>query len=112
MSISITQGNADLDAIASGGPEFMARLRTFQESKAGFEKALADLNLGKAAQEAYDDAKRILDAAKAQADMIIKAAEAKAAKADEMMARADAHKTKLYEDLRQLGVNVQKAAAG
>ena len=112
MSVSITQGNADLDAIAAGGPEFMKRLRTFQEGKAGFERALADLQLAKSAQEAYDEAKTTLANARAQADMIIQAAEAKAAKADAMMARAEAHKAKLFEDLRQLGVNVQKAAAG
>jgi hypothetical protein len=108
--VSITSGTPDLDAIARGGTEFLSRLQTFKDAKDAADKARADLGLAKDAKAALEEAQTILAAAKEQADQIIAKAEAKAAAADRMMERSEAHKTKLYEDLRQLAGNVQKAA--
>ena len=60
MSVSVTEGNANLDAIMAGGDEFLARLQTFREAKANHDRAFADLGLGRDAKAALDEAQRVL----------------------------------------------------
>jgi hypothetical protein len=68
--VSITSGpGIDIDAVVSGGPEFIQRMSDFKSAKEAFEKSLADLALGKQAREALDEASRIRDQAKAERDV-------------------------------------------
>jgi hypothetical protein len=66
--VSITSGAPDLDAIIAGGADFMARMQSFKEARDAAQQSLADLNLGKDARAAHDEAQRVLGEAKAKRD--------------------------------------------
>jgi hypothetical protein len=85
--VSITSGAPDLDAIISGGAEFVARLKTFQEQKAAAENAINDLHLGNGARAALDEASRHLESAKQEASDIRNAAAADARKVRDSVAQ-------------------------
>lgn len=67
MTLS-ADGGLDLNAIVNGGEAFVKRLSDFQAAAANYKKALDDLNLGKAARDAYDEAGRVLASAKEKRD--------------------------------------------
>lgn len=66
MGVSTGSDNADLSIAMDGGPGFIQRLEELRTTTANFQKALADLNLGKAAQDAMNDASSRLAVAKEQ----------------------------------------------
>lgn len=68
MGVSAEAANLDLNAIAAGGSEFIKRIADFNAAKETAEKAYADLALGKAAQDAYDQAAKVLADAKSKRD--------------------------------------------
>jgi hypothetical protein len=86
MGMSIDQGsNVDLQAILAGGADFMDRLERFNSAKQAADAAVANLNLGKAALEARDEASRQLDAAKEEAAAIKQQAVANATAAQKQL---------------------------
>jgi hypothetical protein len=101
--VSITEGGSGLDvaAVLAGGPEFMARLQAWKDAKDAHDAALADLNLGKGARAALDEASRTLDAAKAQAEAIQAEALDKATKTqkqlNEFVAQVQGEQTRAME---------------
>lgn len=66
MGVSVDNG--DLNAIIDGGEAFIKRLADMQASKAALDAAVAELNLGKAARDAHNEAARILGEAKNKRD--------------------------------------------
>jgi hypothetical protein len=58
MSVSITSGNVDMDAIIAGGPALLQRLDDFKTQRDTAVQALADLALGKTVAEARDQLAR------------------------------------------------------
>ena len=66
--VSITSGAPDFDAIVAGGDAFMKRMQDFKDAKDGAAAALADLQLGKDAKAAHDEAARVLTEAKNKRD--------------------------------------------
>ena len=80
--MTLSTGSADMDAIVSGGDAFLRRHADFQSAAANYKKADSDLNLGKAAHVAHAEAmallaqaKETLDAANAEAERIVAAAQ-------------------------------------
>jgi hypothetical protein len=65
--VSITSGSVDMDAVLSGGQAFVDRLAQLNAATDGLQQAQADLQLGKDARSALDEASRQLDAAKNEA---------------------------------------------
>jgi hypothetical protein len=66
--MGVSADNSDLALLVSGGEGFAQRIAELSAAKASFDKALSDLNLGKAAVAANDEAGRVLSAAKAKRD--------------------------------------------
>jgi hypothetical protein len=56
MSLSYSNGNADLNALLESDIDFRARLNQLKEATANHERALADLSLGKDAKTAREEA--------------------------------------------------------
>jgi hypothetical protein len=84
MSVS-AGGGIDVDVIIKSGPAFVQRLADFQAAATAYKKQVDDLQLGKDALAARDEAqallataKQMLDGAKTEAEKIIGAAQAKA----------------------------------
>lgn len=71
----------DLDVIATGGQNFTARMENFFAAKKQMEDAIAELQLGRAAKDAFAEA----DAARAKAKDTLEKAKAKA---DEILSQA------------------------
>lgn len=85
MSVSAPAAEFDLLAVAKGDDAFDKRMADFKNAKAMAEQAMADLQLGKDAKAAHDDAVakqqeavEALAAAKEQAEAIIAKAKADA----------------------------------
>jgi hypothetical protein len=66
--VSITSGSPDIDMIVSGGQDLLNRMQAFKDARDAAQQALADLQLGKDARAARDEAQRILDEAKTKRD--------------------------------------------
>ena len=66
MGVSTDTGSAgiDINAVIEGGPSFMQRLAQLAEAKKEHDKALEELNLGKSAIVASNEAARLLAQAK------------------------------------------------
>lgn len=59
-----TDTNADLHAIYQGGDNFLARMKALTDQKSAIEKMLVELNLGRDARVAYDDAAKLQEQAR------------------------------------------------
>lgn len=68
MSVSTEAVSPDLGALIAGGDAFIKRIAELKDAKEAYEKALANLNLGKSAQEAYVEASKTLEVAKKKRD--------------------------------------------
>lgn len=66
MGVSADTGNIDLNLVVGGGDGFVSRLTELRSATDNYNKALSDLNLGKSAVAANDEAGRVLSAAKAK----------------------------------------------
>lgn len=114
MSVSITQGNPDLDAMVAGGDGFLTRIKEWQAKKAAAEEALTALNIGKdaaaalsAAQAERQAAIQVLEDAKSQAETILLDAKRKAeevtksaqSQADTLLASAHKEAAGLEEEV-------------
>jgi hypothetical protein len=63
--------NADMTAIVNGGEPFLNRLKQYQDAVSQYNKAYADMNLGKSAVAANNEAARLLGATKEKCDALI-----------------------------------------
>jgi hypothetical protein len=107
-------------AAVEGGSNFMRRLQAFADAKAAHDEALAELNLGKAAKAALDDAQAkqaeaaaklaeasaTLEAAKQSADSTVAAANKTAA---ETLAKAKADADTIIAEAERLQGEAQQA---
>lgn len=106
---------AELQAIYTGGANFMARMAALSDAKAAAEKALADLNLGRmtkakmekleadgeAAHKKHEEAKEVLKKASDEASGLLADAQARAARLvaeAEASAKAQAEAAKKYAE--------------
>lgn len=76
MGRGLSLGGSDLDmeAVVNGGPEFIQRLAELQAATKQHNDAYAQLNLGKDAVKAKNEAGRLLSASKEKHDALIAAA--------------------------------------
>src|SRR5678816_926674 len=81
--MSVSGGGGDLSLIIDGGPTFTQRLAELSQATQTYKKALADLDLGRSAQEANDQAGRRLADAQEQANALLAATNDEIAKARE-----------------------------
>lgn len=79
--MGVSTDNTDIAMLVEGGAGFAQRLAELSAAKDGFDKALQDLNLGKAAVAAHDEAGRVLAEAKAKRDADLAALDAEVANA-------------------------------
>ena len=75
----------ELASIYEGGDNFLARMKAFSDQKSAIQQMLAELNFGRPAKAAYDDAlakqdqaSKVLDDAKAAAAKLVSDAQDKA----------------------------------
>jgi regulator of protease activity HflC (stomatin/prohibitin superfamily) len=119
VSVATLTPNVDLNAIVSGGDQFMARLKALQDAKAEHDESLKNLRLGhdvvRAMQDVQAREQMAIDAissAKAEAEKII--AEAKA-DAEDTIAKAKADATQLIAEgvaeAKKLSADVDAAHA-
>jgi hypothetical protein len=117
MTVSVTEGhsNVDLDAIVAGGDAFMARVKTLQQEKAAHGAALKALNIGndavaamRGAQAREQQAIKLVEEAKLEAEAIMAAATARAEKlrietqiaADGLMADANSASAAIEQEVK------------
>ncbi len=74
-------GSDDLSLIINGGPAYTQRLAELSAATQSYNKALKDLDLGRSAQEANDQAGRRLASAQEQAEELLATANTEIAKA-------------------------------
>lgn len=79
--MGVSSDNTDIALLVNGGAGFAQRLAELSAAKDGFDKALSDLNLGKAAVAAHDEAGRVLSEAKAKRDTDLAALDEEVARA-------------------------------
>jgi hypothetical protein len=105
-----TKSRDDLSVVFDGGPDFLSRVRQFEEKKRAADEAFERLRLGKEAQAALADARRDREAAvrqRSDADKILADATAKAAK---VVADAEALKAEHERRLGDVQAREQQAA--
>jgi hypothetical protein len=85
MGVSITEGNSggslDMDLVLKGGQAFLDRLQQLKDAKDGAEQARQNLGIAQNVVALRDEAARLVDQAKAEADGIKDEALSKAAQA-------------------------------
>ncbi len=114
--------SADLEAIYTGGENFMARMQALSDATAANEKALKDFNLGNDINAKIEEAKTKQDAAKkatAAAAKKVADAEAQAAKivadakaqADDIAIAAQTYAEKVKADAAKIKADAAKTKA-
>lgn len=78
-------GSGDFDLIINGGEPFINRLAELRSATEAYTKALSDLNLGKEAVAARDEAGRALSEAKSQREAAMAALEKEVTQAKESL---------------------------
>lgn len=119
MGVSVYSEVPDLMLVYEGGQSFEARMREFTQGKASLDKALEELNLGRSAGVAYEDAlakqkeaTKALDDAKAKSSAMIEEAKQQAANVlKEAHASADALNEKSRAERDQVAQEVADARA-
>jgi len=122
--MSVSSGPTELDTIAAGGENFLARMREFQSAKSQAESALNDLALGRSVKAAWDEAaskakeaeqmladakakvEQMLTSAQEQSQLIIEGAKSKIQSENEANAAMAAD---LKTQLAQIPVKIDEA---
>lgn len=103
MGVSIdtpSDPNRDLlDLVVKGGQGFLDRLGQIANQKAGLDQALAQLNLGKSAQDAYNEASTLKDQASKDRQAAADALTAARVEASKIVAEAQTQVEKSKADL-------------
>jgi hypothetical protein len=66
--VSGGSANPDLDVLIAGGDAFLQRIQELKDAKTNFDAALTNMNLGKSAVDAMNEAARVLGEAKEKRD--------------------------------------------